>query len=125
MARRYFPGFALLFTLFFSYACMKHDPYTKTCRISTGSSTTLAAGKVTYRLHSKGSVIIDTLSYYGPDGLVHVIKPTMPFLINADLAAGASLGLMAAGTAINGQFHIDHQFITATDTIRAQDICAN
>jgi hypothetical protein len=125
MPRYYFPLIALLFTLLFFNGCMKHDPYTKTCNLSTGSHTVTAAGRVTYRITHTGSVLLDSLAYYGPNGLVRVMKPSLPYSMTADLPAGATLGLTAAGTAVNGQFHIDYLFVTATDSTRGQDVCAH
>lgn len=107
----------------FLYACMKHDPDTKNCSLSTGTYTTTAAGKVTYRLTHDGAAIIDSLTYYGANGQVKVKEPAIPFTITVDLPAGATVGITAAGTAIKGRFSIEYAHASTTDTTTARDVC--
>jgi hypothetical protein len=110
---------------FFWHGCMKHDPDTKNCSLSTGTYTTPVATTVIYRLAREGAVIVDSVVYHGANGLVKVKTPSLSFDVTVDLPAGATIGITAAGTAINGQFSIEYAYASHTDTTRARDICFN
>ena len=105
------------------YGCMKCDPYTQNCNLITNTYSTKNAGKVMYQVLDSGSVFVKSLTYHGPDGLVTVEKPTLPFTISFPVTQAANIGITAEGTAINGHFFIEYIFIAAGDTVSQKDIC--
>jgi hypothetical protein len=114
-----------IFTLLlFLVACMKHEPYTKSCVLSTGVRNLHTPGQVIYRLTHTGSVLVDSLTYQGVHGPVTVVRPKLPFVLTIDVAAGSTVGLTAHGTSFNGSFSIEYALGISSDTLRGRDVCS-
>jgi hypothetical protein len=109
--------------VFSFYACMKCDPYTESCKLVTATHSTKNAGIVTYRVQDSGAVFVKSFTYHGPDGLVTVENPVLPFTVSFPVTQAANIGITAEGTAMNGHFSIEYIFSTSTDTITQKDIC--
>jgi hypothetical protein len=106
------------------YGCMKCDPYTESCKLATAPHSTKNAGHVMYRVHDSGAVFVKSLTYQGPDGLVTIEKPVLPFTVSFPVTQAANIGITAEGTAINGYFSIGYIFIASGDTVTQKDICS-
>ena len=115
---------ATIIVIFPFYGCMKCDPYTKGCKLLTSTYSTKNAGHVMYRVQDSGSVFVKSFTYQGPDGLVTVEKPTLPFTVSFPVTQAANIGITAEGTAINGYFSIEFIFIASGDTVTQKDKCS-
>ena len=107
------------------YACMKCDPYTKQCKLTTDTYIAQMAGNVQYEVRDSGSVFVKSIGYHGPDGWVVVHQPTLPFTVTFPVTSSAKISIIAEGTAINGHFSIKSRFMAVGDTILKKDVCSN
>ena len=125
MSSRFTKTIAAVMTASAACACMKCDPYTKQCTLTTGTYSTKTAGHVLYHVKDSGSVFVKSLSYHGPDGWVTVDNPTLPFAVSFPVTQAANIGITAEGTAISGHFSIEYKHMATGDTVSRQEVCKN
>lgn len=114
-----------LFPILLPASCMKCDPYSRSCDLSSGKTTLTQNSTVVYKVFSTGSVYINTLSYHDLKGKVTIDKPTLPFSTTVTGTAGTETGLEVNGMAMEGTIYLEQAIVTGTDTAFTKDHCGN
>lgn len=106
-------------------ACMKCDPYTRSCNLTTGNTVITQNSTVIYKVFSIGSVYINTLSYQDLKGRITVEKPLLPFSTTITATAGTQVGITVNGIAMEGSIFIEQAVTAGDDTTFTKDRCGD
>jgi len=83
-------------------SCSKKNDTPKTCTVSPTTMTATAAGSLQYDVSLTGAATVSSITYAGNTGSITVNNPVLPFSVNLNVLAGASISITVLGVAPAG-----------------------
>ena len=102
--------------IFLIFGCNHTSNAPKLCSLSHMDTATVA-GQLQYDVSATGSATVTSITYVGNTGSITVTNPVLPFEVNLQILAGATISIAVEGLTPTGNITGGYTFLANTGGI--------